>query len=54
MINLKYSKDVVKDYEQLSDGRKEYINKRAEKNGVGVSKYLTKKYGIGEGILNDI
>tara|TARA_B100000315_G_scaffold109426_1_gene100426 strand:- start:2565 stop:2804 length:240 start_codon:yes stop_codon:yes gene_type:complete len=43
MINLKYSKDVKKDYEQLSDGRKEYINKRADKKGLSVFEYLTKK-----------
>ena len=43
MINLKYSKDVKKDYEQLSDGRKKYINKRANKKGISVSEYLTKK-----------
>ena len=43
MINLKYSKDVKKDYEQLSDGRKEYIIKRADKKGLSVSEYLTKK-----------
>ena len=44
MINLKYSEDVLKDYEQLSYGRKEYINKRAEKKGVVVSDYLLEKY----------
>ena len=44
MINLKYSKDVVKDYDQLSDGRKKYINKRADKKGVTVSEYLLEKY----------
>ena len=43
MINLKYSKDVKKDYEQLSDGRKKYINNRANKRGISVSEYLTKK-----------
>ena len=42
MINLKYSKDVKKDYEQLSDGRKKYINNRANKKGISVSEYLTK------------
>ena len=30
-MNLKYSKDVVKDYDKLSDGRKGYIMRRAEK-----------------------
>ena len=29
-MNLKYSKDVVKDYDKLSDGRKGYIMRRAE------------------------
>ena len=43
MILLKYSKDVKKDYEQLTDGRKEYVNKRADKQGISVSEYLTKK-----------
>ena len=43
MINLKYSKDVKKDYEELSDGRKKYINNRANKKGISVSEYLTKK-----------
>ena len=43
MIHLKYSKDVKKDYEQLSDGRKKYINNRANKKGISVSEYLTKK-----------
>jgi len=43
-MNLKYSKDVVKDYDKLSDGRKRYIIKRAEKKGVTVSKYLLEKY----------
>ena len=44
MINLKYSKDVLKDYEQLSDGRKKYITKRADKKGVSILKYLNEKY----------
>ena len=44
LINLKYSKDVLKDHAQLSDGRKEYIIKRAEKKGVVVSDYLLEKY----------
>jgi len=44
-MNLKYSKDVVKDYKKLSDGRKGYITKRAEKKGVTVSEYLLEKYG---------
>ena len=44
MINLKYSKDVVKDYDQLSEGRKKYIIKRADKKGVTVSEYLLEKY----------
>jgi hypothetical protein len=47
-VNFKYSKDVVKDYDKLSDGRKKYIIKRAEKMGVGVtvSEYLMEKYGV--------
>ena len=45
MINLKYSKDVEKDYEQLSDGCKKYINKRADKKGISVSEHLIQKYG---------
>jgi len=52
MINLKYSKDVVKDYDQLTDGRKNYIIKRADKKGfrialskfVCISDYLLEKY----------
>ena len=43
MINLKYSEDVLKDHAQLSDGRKEYIIKRADKKCLSVSEYLTKK-----------
>ena len=44
MINLKYSENVGQDYTKLSDGRKRYIMKRAEKKGVTVSKYLLEKY----------
>ena len=43
-MNLKYSKDVVKDYDKLSDGRKGYIMRRAEKKGVTGSEYLLEKY----------
>ncbi len=43
-MNLKYSKDVVKDYDNLSDGRKGYIVKRAKKKGMAVSHYLLEKY----------
>jgi|TARA_Y100000389_G_C17305660_1_gene435249 hypothetical protein len=43
-MNLKYSKDVVKDYDNLSDGRKGYIMKRAEKKGITVSEYLLERY----------
>ena len=43
-MNLKYSKDVVKDYDKLSDGRKGYITKRADKKGVTVPEYLLEKY----------
>jgi hypothetical protein len=35
----------VKDYDKLSDGRQEYIIKRAEKKGVIVTEYLLEKYG---------
>jgi len=42
MINLKHSKDVKKDYEQLSYGRRQYVNKRADKQGISVFEYLTK------------
>ena len=42
---LKYSKDVVKDYDNLSDGRKKYIIRRSKKKGVTVSEYLLEKYG---------
>ena len=44
-MNLKYSKDVASDYDNLSDGRKKYIIKRAEKKSVTVSEYLLEKYG---------
>jgi len=45
-MNLKYSKDVEKDYEKLSNGRKSYITKRADKKGVSVPKYLKEKYVV--------
>ena len=44
-MNLKYSKDVVKDYDKLSDGRKGYITKRADKKDVSIEAYLMEKYG---------
>ena len=44
-MNLKYSKDVVSDYDNLSDGRKKYIIRRSKKKGVTVSEYLLEKYG---------
>ena len=43
-MNLKYSKDVVKDYKNLSEGRKGYIMKRAKKKGIPVTQYLLEKY----------
>ena len=43
-MNLKYSKDVVKDYDKLSDGRKGYIMRRDDKKCVTVSEYLLEKY----------
>ena len=45
-INLKYSKDVVKDFSKLSNGRKSYITKRADKKNLNVSDYLKLKYGV--------
>ena len=45
-INLKYSKDVVKDFSKLSNGRKSYITKRADKKNLNVSDYLKSKYGV--------
>ena len=45
-VNLKYSKDVVKDFSKLSNGRKSYITKRANKKNLNVSDYLKSKYGV--------
>ena len=45
-INLKYSKDVIKDFSKLSNGRKSYITKRADKKNLNVSDYLKSKYGV--------
>ena len=45
-INLKYSKDVVKDFSKLSNGKKSYITKRADKKNLNVSDYLKSKYGV--------
>ena len=45
-VNLKYSKDVIKDFSKLSNGRKSYITKRAEKKNLNVSDYLKSKYGV--------
>ena len=45
-VNLKYSKDVVKDFNKLSNGRKSYITKRADKKNLNVSDYLKSKYGV--------
>ena len=45
-VNLKYSKDVVKDFSKLSNGRKSYITKRADKKNLNVSDYLKSKYGV--------
>ena len=45
-VNLKYSKDVVKDFNKLSSGRKSYITKRADKKSLNVSDYLKSKYGV--------
>ena len=43
-INLKYSQDVLQDFDKLSEGRKRYIEKRAKKKNLSVSKYLLMKY----------
>ena len=45
-VNLKYSKDVIKDFSKLSNGRKSYITKRADKKSLNVSDYLKSKYGV--------
>ena len=45
-VNLKYSKDVIKDFNKLSNGRKSYITKRADKKSLNVSDYLKSKYGV--------
>ena len=45
-VNLKYSKDVIKDFSKLSNGRKCYITKRADKKNLNVSDYLKSKYGV--------
>ena len=45
-VNLKYSKDVVKDFSKLSNGRKSYITKTADKKNLNVSDYLKSKYGV--------
>ena len=34
------------DYENLSNGHKSYITKRADKKGVSVPKYLKEKYVV--------
>ena len=41
-----YSKDVIKDFSKLSNGRKSYITKRADKKNLNVSDYLKSKYGV--------
>ena len=48
-VNLKYSKDVIKDFSKLSNGRKSYITKRADKKNLNVSDYLKSKYGVVNG-----
>ena len=45
-VNLKYSKYVIKDFSKLSNGRKSYITKRADKKNLNVSDYLKSKYGV--------
>ena len=44
-INLKYSNNIESDYKKLSNGRKSYIQSRADKNKLSVGDYLNKKYG---------
>jgi|TARA_B110000444_G_C18285742_1_gene342849 hypothetical protein len=46
--NLKYSKSVIKDFEELSEGRKNYIRKRAVKKSLEVEGYLKLKYGVSD------
>ena len=45
-INLKYSNNVESDYKKLSNGRKVYIQKRADVKDLSLSDYLNKKYGV--------
>lgn len=46
-INLKYSKSVIEDFEKLSEGRKNYIRKRADKSSYDtLISYLKSKYGM--------
>tara|TARA_E500000318_G_scaffold28817_2_gene28856 strand:- start:14 stop:169 length:156 start_codon:yes stop_codon:yes gene_type:complete len=48
-INLKYSKSVIKDFEKLSEGRKNYIRKRADKSSHDtLISYLKSKYGVSD------
>ena len=43
-INLLHSKNVIEDFDKLSDGRKAYISKRAGKKSLSVPDYLKQKY----------
>jgi len=45
-INLLHSKNVIEDFDKLSDGRKSYISKRAGKNSLSVPDYLKQKYEV--------
>ena len=45
-INLIYSKNVIEDFDKLSDGRKSYISKRAGKKSLSVPDYLKQKYEV--------
>jgi len=47
-INLKHSKSVIKDFEKLSEGRKNYIRKRADKSSLDIKSYLKLKYGVSD------
>jgi hypothetical protein len=44
-MNLKYSSDILNDFKKLSNGRKVYIQKRADVKDLSLSDYLNKKYG---------
>ena len=48
-ISLKYSKSVIEDFEKLSEGRKNYIRKRADKHSYDtLIRYLQSKYDMND------